>query len=229
MKLLVFGYAFPHWKTQQGLVSMVTHGIRPDLVLLAPRKVLAVPQSDYRVAPRGSDESLLDPQRLCEALGLPCRVAAHEESPAADLGVILGARILPRCVIDRFKTGIVNLHPGILPGNRGLDNLKHSIVDGLPIGVTAHFIDERVDMGRIIATRSVPVYWDDTIREVHLRQREAGQALMIETLQRIFTGPVPWIPCEHSEKFTVITEREDQFIEEIFERWKVENDVEVLR
>ena len=64
-----------------------------------------------------------------------------------DLGVILGARILKKEIINAFKIGIINMHPGILPENRGLDNIKWSVVKNLPIGVTSHFIDPRIDMG----------------------------------------------------------------------------------
>ena len=37
-----------------------------------------------------------------------------------DYGIILGARILSRDVIDFFKFGIFNFHRGLLPQNRGL-------------------------------------------------------------------------------------------------------------
>ena len=46
-----------------------------------------------------------------------------------DIGIILGARILSKQIIDAFSIGIVNLHPGILPENRGLDNVKWSIIN----------------------------------------------------------------------------------------------------
>ena len=59
--------------------------------------------------------------------------------------MIAGARILKRPVIDRFSIGIINFHPGLIPEARGLDALLWSIRGDLPLGVTSHLIDERVD------------------------------------------------------------------------------------
>ena len=52
-------------------------------------------------------------------------------------------------VIDSFSNGIINFHPGVLPENRGLDNLKWAIYNNLPQGVTTHLIDENIDVEQI--------------------------------------------------------------------------------
>mgnify|MGYP003554512188 CR=1 FL=1 len=180
--MIVFAYNFPHWKTGIGLISMVAHGFVPDLVLLQDKKNLTVPHSDYRITPK--DEYLLHPIDICNMLGLEYKVMDHEDYGGSDeLGVILGARILSKDLIERMKKGVMNIHPGILPGNRGLDNLKHSIARRLPVGVTAHLIDHRIDMGTILATKIVPVYPDDNLRDVYIRQRGYEQKLLIETLK----------------------------------------------
>lgn len=215
--MIVFAYNFPHWKSQNGLINLVAAGFRPT-VILQDRKELNIPHSDYRVVPKG--EYLQPTHRICEMLGLTYTVGDHntlDPGGLYDFGVILGARILSKELIERFPKGILNLHPGILPGNRGLDNLKHSIVRGLPIGVTAHLIDHRIDMGTIIKTRTVPVYPDDTIRDVYIRQRNYEQALMIEVLRKgDFTG----VPCDYSEKFSVVDEHTDNEIEHLFTMYK---------
>jgi len=213
--MIVFGYNFPHWKTQNGLINMVANGIIPDMVILQDKKQLNLPHSDYRITPKG--EYLQEPKDICNMLGLNYDITDHDNSPFGDLGVILGSRILKKEVIERFSKGILNMHPGILPGNRGLDNLKHSITKRLPVGVTAHLIDHRIDMGLIIDTKIVPIYSDDTIRDVYIRQRNTEQELMINVLKR-----EQWdlIPCIESEKFTVITEAEDFNIHHNFSTYK---------
>ena len=45
-----------------------------------------------------------------------------------DLGIIAGSRILKKKIIEEFKIGILNMHPGLLPLNRGLDTHKVSIL-----------------------------------------------------------------------------------------------------
>jgi folate-dependent phosphoribosylglycinamide formyltransferase PurN len=134
-----------------------------------------------------------------------------------NLGVILGARILSKEIIERMPKGILNIHPGILPGNRGLDNLKHSIAKRLPIGVTAHLIDSRIDMGIILDTKIVPIFKDDTIRDVFIRQRGYEQKLLIEVLKADkWNGKL----CQHSEKFSAVDEATDTNIHYLFNTYK---------
>lgn len=228
--LVVFGYNFPHGKTVRGLLQMAADGIRPDLVVLQDRKTLNIPQSEYRVSPRG--EHWPQPQDVCKALGFVNYVGDHDDFAfEADTGVILGARILKQPVISKFRQGILNLHPGILPGNRGLDNLKHAILKRLPIGVTAHWIDARVDMGQIITTRVVPVYADDTIREVHDRQMSLQIELLGGLLRLLVLRDtkISGYPCPPCEKFTAVTPEEDARLETAWEQYKAEFAVDAQR
>ena len=214
--MIVFGYNFPHWKTEVGLISMVTNGFAPDLVVLQNKKHLTVPYSDYRISPK--DEYLLHPVNVCNTLGLDYVVMDHDDFEGSkELGIILGARILSKAVIERMPRGILNIHPGILPGNRGLDNLKHSIAKRLPVGVTAHLIDHRIDMGVILDTKVVPVFADDTLRDVFIRQRGYEQKLLIEVLK---ADKWEGVPCPHSEKFTAVDEATDMNIHYLFNTYK---------
>jgi methionyl-tRNA formyltransferase len=67
-----------------------------------------------------------------------------------DLGIILGARILDEDIIKTFKIGILNLHPGLLPDNRGLDTYQWAIINMIPQGVTSNLIDSKIDGGKIL-------------------------------------------------------------------------------
>ena len=51
------------------------------------------------------------------------KIRIHFEKRKYDLGIILGSRIIKN-IINKFKIGILNMHPGILPYNRGLDTHK---------------------------------------------------------------------------------------------------------
>ena len=214
--MIVFGYNFHHWKTQTGLLNMVVNGFVPDLVILQDKKQLNIPHSDYQITPK--NEYLLEPSEICKTLGIDYVVMDHEDYEGSEkLGVILGARILSRGLLERMQMGVLNIHPGILPGNRGLDNLKHSIAKRLPIGVTAHLIDYRIDMGIIISTKQIPIYKDDSIRDVYNRQRNYEQQLLIEVLKDDnFTG----IPCTYSDKFSIVSQDTDINIHSLFATYK---------
>ena len=64
------------------------------------------------------------------------------------LGLIFGSRILNKEIIEMFKVGILNLHPGLLPENRGLNTIQNAILKNIPQAVTLHFINNEIDMGK---------------------------------------------------------------------------------
>jgi len=76
--------------------------------------------------------------------------------PQIGVSVFFGY-ILRRGLLDLLPQGCINVHPALLPYNRGAYPNVWSIIDGTPAGVTIHYIDEGVDTGDIIAQESVPV------------------------------------------------------------------------
>jgi len=223
LKFTVFAYNFPHWKTQTGLFNLFINGFKPDIVILQDKKVLNIPESKYRITPR--DEYLLDPKEICVKFNIPFIVREHNDwinVTDASFAVILGARILKKALIEQYPQGVLNIHPGILPGNRGLDNLKWAIVNNLPIGVTAHWIDEKIDMGRIISTMTIDIYEDDTIRDLYLRQRNAEQNILIKCLMSFaIHGITKGEACEWSEKFSIVPDELDLRIDELLNKRKL--------
>jgi phosphoribosylglycinamide formyltransferase-1 len=81
--------------------------------------------------------------------------------------------------------GIINMHPGLLPENRGLDNLKWALIKKIPQGVTSHFIDNKIDKGALIDMQKIKIYKDDTLLDIHLRLQNKEQEMMINALKNI--------------------------------------------
>ena len=80
------------------------------------------------------------------------------------------AKIIPQSFIkDRI---IINAHPGLLPENRGIDAFKWSIVNGWPIGVSLHVINEKIDSGILLHRMRVPVFSSDSLSDVATRAYE---------------------------------------------------------
>jgi phosphoribosylglycinamide formyltransferase-1 len=187
---VVFAYDFPHKKGQDIILRLTALGCTPRVVLAAPRAVLGLPKPAMRVKPRHAD--LVEPEELCRGLGIDYQIVEHASETCllmldqldTEIGVVAGARILPPAVIERFRRGIVNLHPGLLPQVRGLDALQWAIMRGQPLGVTAHLIDKRVDAGWILERREIPEYADDTLVDLSLRLYETQLALLKPALER---------------------------------------------
>jgi len=93
----------------------------------------------------------------------------------ADIAVsVLFAYVLTGEMIRLFPKGCVNLHPAMLPHNRGRFPNIWSIVSGTPAGVTLHYIDEGVDTGDVIAQKEVEVTPTDTGETLYRRLETEG-------------------------------------------------------
>ena len=105
-----------------------------------------------------------------------------------ELGIIAGARILKDPIIRAFPIGIINFHPGLIPEARGLDALLWSVYKGVPLGVTAHLIDSRVDLGRILVRETIPIYGDDTMLDLSERLHEKQLELLPKAIELAVAG-----------------------------------------
>ncbi len=95
---------------------------------------------------------------------------------------ILYDQIIGPELIDLFPDGIINIHPGLLPYNRGNYPNVWSIIDGTPSGVTLHYIDEGLDTGDIIAQREVDVLPVDTGKSLYHKLENAMLELLMDQL-----------------------------------------------
>jgi methionyl-tRNA formyltransferase len=96
--------------------------------------------------------------------------------------------ILKPAVLAVPTKGAINLHPALLPYNRGAYPNVWSIVDRTPAGVTLHVIDPGVDTGDIIAQRTIPVEPTDTGSTLYARLEEASIALFQEAWPALLAG-----------------------------------------
>jgi len=173
MKLVLFIYDFPHKKSLKGMQLIKSKGIEDVYVIASPKVELKFRQSKHRVSV--FETEIIEPSKLANQYGWNSLVENHNSEAVISFlkkikpshGIILGARILNKNVIDCFSSGIINFHPGVLPENRGLDNLKWAIYNNLPQGVTTHFIDENIDVGYEIYKELLEVDVSDTLFDIN--------------------------------------------------------------
>jgi len=119
-----------------------------------------------------------------------------------DIGVsVLFGYILRSEFLELLPAGVVNLHPALLPYNRGAYPNVWSIIDGTPAGVTLHYIDSGVDTGDIIAQRNVDIEPIDTGETLYRKLEKACVDLFKDTWQLICNGQAPRIK-QHTEAGT---------------------------
>jgi hypothetical protein len=193
-RIALFAYNFPHKKTQDFIFHFLAAGLRPSIVVAIDYRNFNTTSSMLNFKPKHID--LLNPKEICHRFGLEYVVLDHNsdeccklmEEMKIDLGVIAGARILDKKIIRVFPNGILNFHPGLLPRIRGLDSLLWSIYYNYPLGVSAHLIDENIDLGRLVKISSISEYPSDTLIELSLRLEQLQNRILVETVKSVING-----------------------------------------
>jgi|TARA_Y100000034_G_scaffold32726_1_gene40143 phosphoribosylglycinamide formyltransferase-1 len=175
---------------------MVCEGKIPSHIFAAPRVELTHYQSKIRIAPQGLKTP--STKLLAKNFDIPYIVVPHNSKECIEivrrekitLGLVLGARIMSKELIDSFEIGILNLHPGLLPLNRGLDAIKWAVIKDWDQGVTAHLIDGQVDRGLLICKNRLLIYSDDNLLDIYIRIMRLEYDTLISALDMIAGGVV---------------------------------------
>ena len=76
-------------------------------------------------------------------------------------------RILSKNFIKRFKGKILNIHPSLLPKYKGLNTHQRAISNNEKYsGCTVHFVNSRLDSGKIILQKKVKISKFDTAKSL---------------------------------------------------------------
>ena len=156
-----------------------------------PRLVaLAQVETDFAAAPGLSFETLASENH--------CREIAVTDINGKDLNVLRAfdadllisirfGQIFKAEAIAQPRTGIINLHSGLLPEYKGVMASFWSLLNGEPqLGTTLHWItDKKIDSGALISTRSQPVRSSDTYREHVLSLYRPGVEQICEAVDQV--------------------------------------------
>jgi methionyl-tRNA formyltransferase len=100
--------------------------------------------------------------------------------PQADLGIVAAyGKIIPASVITKFKFGVINIHPSLLPKYRGTSPVQAAIKNGDKItGATFIKMDAKIDHGPIIFQFKEKIKSNDTTGSLRKRLfKESAQSL----------------------------------------------------
>lgn len=88
-----------------------------------------------------------------------------------DFIIVCGYKyIIPVSVFSLPRYGTINIHPSLLPNYRGQHVINWAIINGqTETGVTLHLIDDQLDTGDVLVQKRIPIFIDDTARDLHDR------------------------------------------------------------
>ncbi|HEY3588070.1 MAG TPA: methionyl-tRNA formyltransferase [Myxococcaceae bacterium] len=131
-----------------------------------------------------------------EELGLPVyqpeRVRAPEaverlRALAPELMVVVAyGQIIPPSILAIPPLGVLNVHASLLPRWRGAAPVARAILAGdRETGVTIMRMDEHLDHGPVLASRSTPIGEREDAVGLTARLAEMGAELLVETVARL--------------------------------------------
>jgi methionyl-tRNA formyltransferase len=109
------------------------------------------------------------------------------------------ARKLPKALLSLPRLGALNVHPSLLPDNRGPDPLFWTFWRGdEATGVTIHLMDERLDTGPILAQQAEPIPDGMTEAALEARLASLGGELLAQSLTALADGAAHPQPQDES-------------------------------
>lgn len=106
-----------------------------------------------------------------------------------NLAIVVAFRMLPKKVWDFPEHGTFNIHASLLPNYRGAAPINWAIMNGeKETGVTSFYLDEKIDTGAIIDSRSIEIERQETAGSLHDKLMVLGADLAVETAKAISEG-----------------------------------------
>ncbi len=151
------------------------------------------------------------PVKVCaEKLGIPVfqpntlrdtAVAKQLKEINPDVIVVVAyGKLLPKEILDIPRLGCVNGHASLLPKYRGASPIQWCIVCGEKVtGVSTMLMDEGMDTGDILMTKTVEIGETETAEQLFERLSGHSAELMVETLAGLEKGTVTPTRQDHSK------------------------------
>jgi methionyl-tRNA formyltransferase len=120
---------------------------------------------------------------------------------------------IPRVILNIPRLGCLNVHPSLLPENRGPEPIFWTFRDGNErSGVTIHLIDEGLDSGAIVAQETLEI--PDGISYSSLEERSAvlGGKLLGQSVWDLYNGGAVLIRQDETKSSYHAFPREEDFV-----------------
>jgi folate-dependent phosphoribosylglycinamide formyltransferase PurN len=207
----------PSWDRRTLLRKVGQWGIRDSLsyaiAKLAPSKHATVAQIRNPYLEKtlrygeGIFRSLRDvahayrfPVVICSDQNSP-RAVAQLEQWAPDVAIFTGGNILRDKVLKVPQFGVLNSHLALLPEVRGMSSPEWSLLCGVPLGITIHFMDTGVDTGPILLRREFAAADRcDSLADLRNRMIAEGIDLIAETVTALDRNEISAVPQADREK-----------------------------
>lgn len=162
-------------KNNYDVVGVIT---APDKPAGRGQKIKYSAVKDFAIA---NNLNLLQPTNLKDETFLE-----NLQNLNANLQIVVAFRMLPKVVWAMPELGTFNLHASLLPNYRGAAPINWAIINGeKQTGVTTFFIDDKIDTGAMILSKTTDILSDENAGQLHDRLMLLGSETVLNTLSLI--------------------------------------------
>ena len=148
-------------------------------------------------------------QRLADPLAL-ATLAAYDPDVIC---VACFSQRIPRPVLDLPRFGCLNVHPSLLPANRGPVPLFWTFHEGAThTGVTIHLMDEAMDSGDMLAQERIEIPDGMSYARLEAQCAALGGQLLANCVWKLAQGQVVRVPQDEKESSHHPFPSDDDFI-----------------
>ena len=98
-------------------------------------------------------------------------------------------KILSKDFIKSFKGKIINIHPSLLPKYKGLNTHERVLENNEKFtGCTVHFVNEKLDGGKIILQKKIKIFKKDNVKSLKIRVLKEQYKLYPKSINKIFSN-----------------------------------------
>tara|TARA_B100000579_G_C22610779_1_gene747151 strand:- start:243 stop:806 length:564 start_codon:yes stop_codon:yes gene_type:complete len=96
-------------------------------------------------------------------------------------------KILSKNFINSYKGKIINIHPSLLPKYKGTNTFSRILADREKrAGCTVHFVNEKLDSGRIILKKSFEIVGDENVRTLRNKTQRKEYTAFSEAITKLY-------------------------------------------
>lgn len=147
---------------------------------------------------------------------MPGDIISQLKDINADAAVLVAyGRLIPQSILDIFPSGIINIHPSLLPHYRGPTPIETAIANGdTKTGISLMRLTTGMDEGPIYAQTNIELLGTETKFDVYNSVVEKSITLLLGTLPSILDGSLqPSIQDSSQASYTKLLTKADSALD----------------
>ena len=140
-----------------------------------------------KASKNGIDVKIINQNADSKTYDFENSLSKHLLKKRVDLICLAGfMKVLSKDFVKEWKNKIINIHPSLLPAFKGLNTHERAIREGVKFsGCTVHFVNKKIDSGKIIDQEIVRVLKSDSAGSLQKKILMKEHKLFIRVLKSL--------------------------------------------